>query len=268
MHRTWLVLLVFLGVVLAGCSAPGLNPTAGDGSADVTYPDGWGPDGPENASQAIQRADEAVAGQDFVERRVAVQTTPNGTDSEYLVDVLVVQVDRERERLVTERRFYLVDAELAASVTQSGLAPLSDRRADEVRRTYLDSSGGEQFYRLGERPPRITTLESGDFASAIDQPLPAVLVNSQPVVESATYGNPTQADGGVTYSISTVSAFQLSDGAGALTVGNEGLVSSFNVSESGQGSHDSFRYDLEVGDVSIDRPEWASGEDANGTPSE
>lgn len=267
MNRTWLVLLVLAGVVLAGCSAPGGSPPS-DGSGDVSYPSGWGPDGPDNATRAIHGADEAVAGQSFLERRVSVERAPEGMEAAYIVDVLVVRVDRERERLLAERRFYLVDAEVADAVADAGVEPLADRRADEVRVTYLHADGGNQYYRLGNRSPRITSLDSGDYGSAIDQPLPAVLVDAQPILVGATYANPTPAGSGVSYSLSNVSAFQLSGAAGPLTVRSDGLVSGFNVTEPENDSQQAFRYELEVGNVSIDEPEWSDDGGANRTPSQ
>jgi hypothetical protein len=251
-----LVLLVLAGVVLAGCSAPGGVPPS-DGSGDVSYPSGWGPDGPENATRAIHGADEAVAGEDFVERWVSVEETSSGIDEPYLVVVTEVRVDRGAERLMNHRQFYLVDAELATVVAEDGTEPLADRKPNEVRQTYLDAEGGTQFHRLENRSPRITALESEDFNSATDQPLPAALLGSLPVFESATYANPTQADGGVRYSISDVSAFQIEDGAGHTTVGSGGVVTGYNVSETDPESAEAFRYRLERGDVSVEPPEWA-----------
>ena len=252
MQRPWLVLLVLGTVVLAGCSAPG-----GSASADVSYPDGWGPGGPDDASSAVSNADDVVGDGDFVERWIVVEETAQGMDEPYRIVVTEVRVDRDRERLLQDRRFYLVDAELASSVAQTGTAPLSDRTANEVRRVYLDASGGVQYHRLETRSPRVTQMGSADFASATDQPLPAALVGSAPVLESAKYSNPTQTDAGVEYSISNVSAFHVQDGSGRLTVGSDGLVSAYNFTATDPGSEQSFRYDVEVGDVSVDQPEWA-----------
>lgn len=257
MHRTWLVLLVLCVVVLAGCSAPGGSPPATDGTGDVTYPDGWGPDGPENATRAIQSADQVVGGEDFVERWISVEETDSGMEQDYLVVVTEVRIDRDRERLLNERRFYLVDAALAASVAASGEGPLVDRRPDEVRETYLDASGGVESHRLENRSPRITRLGSADFATATDQPLPAALVGSLPVFESAAYADPIQTAGGVRYSITNVSAFHVREGAGRLTVGSDGVVSAYNVTSAGGESDAAFRYELERGDVTVDQPEWA-----------
>lgn len=268
MQRTWLVLLVLGALLLAGCSAPGQSPTPTDAGNGASYPDGWGPNGPDNATRTVQSADDIVADQSFLERRVAVQKAPEGMEAAYVVDVLVVRVDRERERLLAERRFYLVDAEVAGAVADAGVEPLADRRADEVRLTYLHADGGNQYYRLGNRSPRITSLDSGDYGSAIDQPLPAVLVDALPIFEGATYENPTPAGSGVSYSLSNVSAFQLSGAAGPLTVRSDGLVSGFNVTEPENDSQQAFRYELEVGDVSIDEPEWSDDGGANRTPSQ
>ena len=254
MQRSWLVLLVLGTVVLAGCSAPG-------GSASA---DGWGPDGPNDAAGAVSSADDVVGDDDFVERWVTVEETKQGMEEPYLVVVTEVRVDRDRERLLNQRRFYLVDAGLAASVAESGVEPLADRTANEVRQTYVNASGGAQYYRLEARSPRITRLQSGDFASATDQPLPATLVASAPVFETATYSNATRTDAGVRYSISGVSAFHVDDGAGSATVGDDGLVSGFAFSATDPDSEEAFRYDLEVGDLTVDRPDWV-GQDGSNT---
>lgn len=256
MQRTWLVLLVLGGVVLAGCSAPGTSPSDADGSADVSYPDGWGPDGPDNASRVADSADETVGGEDFAERWVSVETANRGMEADYLVVVTEVRADRDRERLLNLRSFYLVDDELAASVAEAGSEPLANRTANEVRRTYINSSGGVQYHRLEDRTPRTAPIESGDFASATDQPLPAALIGSAPVFESAAYADPAQTDAGVRYSIANVSAFHIDGGAGHLTVGSDGLVTGYDVSEADPESEEAFRYELEVGDVSVEPPEW------------
>lgn len=255
MHRTWLVLLVLAGVVLAGCSAPGGVPPS-DGSGDVSYPSGWGPNGPDNATRAIHGADEAVAGEDFVERWVSIEATDSGVEEDYLVVVTEVRVDRDVERLLNQREFYLVDAELATSVAESGTDPLADRRPNEVRETYLDAEGGTQFHRLENRSPRITALQSGDYSTATDQPLPAALVGSLPVLESATYASPAETDGGVRYSVSNVSAFHIDDAAGSVAVGSDGVVTDYDVSSTDPESAEGFRYRLERGDVSVTPPEW------------
>lgn len=223
----------------------------------MSYPDGWGPDGPDNATRAIQGADDAVDGEDFVERWVSVEETGSGIDEPYLVVVTEVRVDRGAERLLNQRQFYLVDAELATSVAEDGTEPLADRKPNEVRQTYLDADGGTQFHRLENRSPRITALQSGNFDSATDQPLPAALIGSLPVFESATYADPTQTDGGVGYSISNVSAFQIDDGAGRATVGSDGVVTRYDVSEADPESAEAFRYRLERGNVTVDPPDWA-----------
>jgi len=252
MQRSWLVLLVLGTVVLAGCSAPG-----GSASADVSYPDGWGPDGPNDAARAVSSADDVVGDDDFVERWVTVEETAQGMDEPYRIVVTEVRLDRDRERLLQVRQFYLVDAALAGSVAENGTAPLADRTANEVRRVYLDASGGVQYHRLESRSPRVTQMESTDFASATDQPLPAALVGSAPVLESAAYSDPTQTDASVEYSIANVSAFHVQDGGGRLTVGSDGLVSAYSFTAVNPDSEVAFRYDIDVGDVSVDPPEWA-----------
>jgi len=264
MQRSWLVLLVLVVVSLAGCSALGGNPGTSDGAGDVSYPSGWGPNGPDNATRAIAGAQDMVAGSDFVERWVTVEETKQGMEDPYLVVVTEVRIDRDRERLLNQRRFYRVDAELAAAVAESGVEPLADRTANEVRQTYVNDSGGAQYHRLEARSPRITRLQSGDFASATDQPLPATLVASAPVFETATYSNATRTDAGVRYSISGVSAFHVDDGAGSATVGDDGLVSGFAFSATDPDSEEAFRYDLEVGDLTLDRPDWV-GQDGSNT---
>ena len=143
MQRSWLVLLVLGTVVLAGCSAPG-------GSASA---DGWGPDGPNDAAGAVSGADDVVGDDDFVERWVTVEETAQGMDEPYRIVVTEVRLDRDRERLLQDRQFYLVDAALAGSVAENGTAPLADRTANEVRRVYLDASGGVQYHRLESRSP-------------------------------------------------------------------------------------------------------------------
>ena len=260
MNRTWLVLLVLVGVALSGCSALG-----GSASDDVSYPAGWGPDGPDDAERAVSNAEDVVGDSDFVERWVSVEATSSGMEADYLVVVTEVRIDRDAERLLNQRRFYLVDAALAGSVAEAGTAPLENRTANEVRQTYFDSSGGVQYHRLEARSPRITRMQSGDYASATDQPLPAALIGSTPVFESATYSNPTQANGGVSYSISNVSAFHVQDGAGRATVGSDGLVSSYDFSATDPESEVALRYDIEVGDVSVDPPEWIDQAGSNGT---
>lgn len=257
MQRSWLVLLAVGVLVLAGCSAPGGGDAGGDGAADVSYPDGWGADGPENATRAVSEARDVVGDGDFVERWTVVEQTARGMDDPYRIVVTEVRLDRERERLLQDRRFYLVDAELARSVAQSGPGPLADRRANEVRQVYLDDSGGVRYHRLENHSPRISELESSDFATATDQTLPAALVGSAPVFENAAYSNPSQTDDGVRYAIANVSALHVDGGAGRLAVRSDGLISAYNFSAVDPENEEAFRYGLEVGDVSIDRPDWS-----------
>lgn len=275
MERPWLVLLVVGCVLLAGCSLPGEAPTNG-GSGDGTpgggasYPQGWSADGLSNATLAVRAADSAVAGDDFVERRVSVQPAPVKGGQPYLVDVLVVRVDRENGRLLSERRFYRVSNETARRVVDSGTGALGDRRADEVRRTFFNASGGFQYYRLGDRQPRVTSLDSGTFDSATDQPLPAVYASAVPMLASGTFSSAESTDGSVTYEVRNVSEAPFQRGAGTVTVRENGLVPAFNVTQSGSVRPASFTYELDRGDLTVERPGWLesnpSGGNGSGTP--
>lgn len=278
MERPWLVLLVVGCVLLAGCSLPGSDPTnggaGGDGTpddgapgGDGSYPRGWSADGLSNATLAVQAADRAIADDDFVERRVAVQPADVQGGQPYLIDVLVIRVDRENGRLLSDRRFYRVSNETARRVVDSGTGALDDRRPEEVRRTFFNASGGYQYYRLGDRQPRVGPLDSGTFDSATDQPLPAVYASAVPMLASGTFTSTESTDGSVTYEVEGVSEAPFESGSGRVTVREDGLVPAFDLTQSGSMEPASFTYELDRGDLTVERPEWLESDPSSGNGS-
>ena len=265
MERPWLVLLLAGCVLLAGCSLPGNGgPTTDGGSGDGSYPQGWGADGLTNATLAVQAADDAIGEEDFVERRVTVEPQRIGGERKYLIDVLVVRADRENERLLTQRRYYVVGNETARGVLDSGVQSLGNRSPDEVSRVYLNASGGYRYRQLGDLPPKVTELDSGNFATAMDQPLPATYSSAVPILESGTFTDAERTDGSVTYTVENVTARPFESGSGRVTVQSDGLVPEFAIRQSDESGMAAFTYELEPGDATVEPPEWTSNASPSG----
>jgi|GEM_PF-7054258 len=253
MHRSWLVLLVVGALLVAGCSAPGSPATSPD---DIDYPAGWSEAGLTNTSAAVDTADASLADTDFVERRAFVEPLgPNATE-DALIRVLVVRVDREQSRLLTEEHFYRVSDEDVTRVTEEGVSVLSEYEPVESRLTYLNESGAYRYLNLSGRDPVVRSLDGGSYGAAIDQPLPAVFAATVDRFAAASYANPTATDAGVRYEIANVSMQPMGNASGHLTVGPDGLVAEYVISESLEPGEVTLAYELDVGDVSVDQPTW------------
>ena len=260
MGRPRMALLLVGCVLLAGCSLPGAGGGgAGTGGDGFSYPAGWDANGLANASTAVQTADGAIAGQDFVERRVAVQPTNIDGETRFLVDEFVVRVDRENSRLLTVRRFYLVDNVTAQNVAESGVSAVGNRSPREVQQHYFNASGSAQYRSLGNRVGTSNWSTSATFEGAIDRQLPATFVSATAMLESGTYTNATTTESNVTYSIEGASNSFIEQGSGQVTVQDNGLVSGFHVVQSGAAQPAGYRYSLETGDVTVETPSWVDG---------
>ena len=255
MGRPWTVLLLVGCVLLAGCSLPGTSGASG-GADGFAYPQGWDAGGLANSTKAVQSADGAISGQDFLERRVAVQPTSVNGQTRYLVDELVVRVDRENSRLLTVRRFYLVSNETARSVAESGTDALGNRSANEVKQNYFNASGTMGYHHVGSRTGTSEWSESATFDSATDGRMPALFVSTTSMLESGNYSNATTTGSSVTYSIEGASNSFIERGSGEVTVQQNGLVSEFRIVQSGADRPAGYRYELETGDVTVERPSW------------
>lgn len=252
MHRAWMVLLAVGTLLVAGCAAPGSPP-----SDDIDYPPGWSESGLANTTAAIQGADTAIGDSDFVEQHAFIQPTPEGSSADAIVSVLVVRVDQDDNRLINQRRIYVVNDSVASRVPEEGVGVLDTETPAEEQIVFLNETGAYRYQNLsGQSSGTVSQLDSGDYESAIDQPLPAVFASSVSLLAGGNLSNPTTTEAGIRYDVRNVSEQPLSNASGHVHVGSDGLVSEFTVSQTVDRGRLAVAYDLEVGDVTIEEPDW------------
>lgn len=252
MHRAWMVLLVVGTLLVAGCSSPGSPP-----SDDIDYPAGWSEAGLANTTAAVEGADGAIGDSDFVEHHAFIQPTPEGSSADAIVSVLVVRVDQDDSRLINQRRLYTANESVANRVPEEGVGVLDTETPAEEQIIFLNDTGAYRYQNLsGQSSGTVTQLDSGDYESAVDQPLPAVFASSVNLLARGNLSNPTATEAGIRYEVRNVSERPLSNASGHVTVGSDGLVSEFTVSQTVDRGRLAVAYDLEVGDVTIETPDW------------
>lgn len=262
MRRPLLAVLVVLLVAIAGCSS---GPTDGppDGTPSTTaelppYPDGWGQDGVTNRTTAVQTADGAVGGADFAETLVFVRPAPQGFPTFNEVTVIEIRVDYDAERAVINRRLYEATNETASEVVETGLGALSDTDPYGVQRTYVNATAGVDYRDLPDQEPTTQPVESGSFATVTSGPAPFLQSAAIEISDRAFVEAPSgTADGGLEYAITGMNGSLWESASGTITLTADGLVTDVSITGDFGGTEVRYDYEAEVGDLSVDRPEWA-----------
>lgn len=253
MQRPWMVLVVIGVLLVAGCSSPSTQSPSPD---EIDYPAGWSEAGLTNTTAAVQGADEAVGDTDFAERRAFVQPLGPEADSDALIRVLVVRVDHDASRLVTDERFYRVNDSDVTRVLDEGVGVLSEYESVESRVTFLNETGAYRYLNLSGREPAVQSMDGGTFGSAVDQPLPAVFATTAETLAGGNYSNPTSTDAGVRYDVASVPVGEWNTSTGHVLVRSNGLVGEFVLTEETDAGTTALAYELEVGDVTVEEPSW------------
>lgn len=253
MQRPWMVLVVVGVLLVAGCSAPSSQPQSPD---EIDYPAGWSEAGLTNTTAAVQGADDAIGDSDFVERRAFVRPLGPNASADALVRVLVVRIDHDASRLVTDERFYRVDDTDVDRVVEEGVSVLSSYESVESRVTYLNETGAYRYLNLSGREPTVRSMDGGTYRAAVDQPLPAVFATTVETLAGGNYSNPTSTEAGIRYDVASVPVGEWNTSTGHVLVRSNGLVGEFVLTEETDAGTTALAYELDVRDVSVEEPAW------------